>query len=366
MIKVLHVAFSSNPGGVENCVMNYYRHINKDEFSFDFLDIYNFQEKTAYYDEITKMGSKVISFGNFKKHPLSFKRKLTKYLKNNKYDIVHIHMQSAANLLVIKVCLKLGIKVIAHSHSTSTPKGLLRKILHSMNVKKIRKMNVEKWACSLAAGKWLWGEEFDSNNILANAIDASRFYFDKIQRENIRNTYKIPQNAIVIGFVGRFGDEKNTLFLIDILKALNADNNKYHLLTVGGNDYFDDFVEYSKTQNMSENTHNVGIVKDTSKYYSAFDFFLQPSFFEGFPLVTVEALASGCKCLLSNRITKEIDILNNITFLPVDKKEDAILWKNEIEQPIDIRNEKVDIGLYDILNSAVVLEKKYKNIVERK
>ena len=40
MIRVLQVGCSANPGGVENMVIRYFRHINREAIQFDFLDMY--------------------------------------------------------------------------------------------------------------------------------------------------------------------------------------------------------------------------------------------------------------------------------------------------------------------------------------
>ena len=36
-IKVLHKVSTTGIGGVENAIMNYYRHMNREKFQFDFL-----------------------------------------------------------------------------------------------------------------------------------------------------------------------------------------------------------------------------------------------------------------------------------------------------------------------------------------
>ena len=66
MIQVLQIGFSSNPGGVENIVMNYYSMIDKAKFHFDFLDIYG--DGIAFSERIQELGGKVIVMPNYKKH----------------------------------------------------------------------------------------------------------------------------------------------------------------------------------------------------------------------------------------------------------------------------------------------------------
>lgn len=75
MIRILHVGLSSNPGGVENMVMNYYRHINCGEYAFDFLDPYG--DGLAYADENESLCGYINSLSNNKRRPMTASRKLS-------------------------------------------------------------------------------------------------------------------------------------------------------------------------------------------------------------------------------------------------------------------------------------------------
>ncbi|QFJ55861.1 glycosyltransferase [Pseudobutyrivibrio xylanivorans] len=322
MQRILQVGFSSNPGGVENVVMNYYRAIDKTRFQFDFLDIYG--GGIAYQDQIEKMGGRIIRIQNYKKHPFNAYKQILNVLSSMDYKCMHVHMQSAANLLPIIAGRRRHIRVIAHSHSSSTPKGVLRKLLHIININILRNMDIEKYACGERAGLWMWGNKFDKKNIICNATDLSRYEFNPIIRENKRREIGF-ENKIVIGFVGRFGEEKNTFFLIDVLEKLLEKNKEVRLLTVGGNDLYDEFVNRIKERHLDKYYYSAAVQKDVSPWYQVMDVFLMPSYFEGFPMVGVEAQAAGLQCYFSNRISREVDLTGNARFLPIDKENAALL-----------------------------------------
>ena len=61
--------------------------------------------------------------------------------------------------------------------------------------------------------------------------------------------------------------------------------------------------------------------------YQAFDAFALPSLYEGLCLVGVEAQVSGLPCLLSDVITREVDVTGECKFLPIDN---SAVWANEI------------------------------------
>ena len=55
-INVLVFGMTDNPGGMESCVMNYYRNIDKKEVHFDFLCNW---EHMVYADEVMADGSRI-------------------------------------------------------------------------------------------------------------------------------------------------------------------------------------------------------------------------------------------------------------------------------------------------------------------
>lgn len=364
MIHILQIGFSHNPGGVENCIMNYYRHIDKTKFSFDFLDLYG--EGIAYKKEIITLGGKVIVLPNYKKYPITAAKKLYWLIKNSDYKIVHIHMQSAANLMPILAAIKSKkVKIIAHSHSSNTPKGLLRKSLNRVNIPIIRKLKIEKWACGYKAGLWMWGKSFDKCNIMENALEYENYKYNLTIRKRIRNECGFPESAKVIGFIGRFGEEKNTFFLIKVLKELVQLSSDFRLLTVGGNDLYNAFWDKLLEEGLKQYYYSAGIQGDTSYWYQAMDAFLLPSFFEGFPMVGVEAQATGVYCYFSHNISRETDLSGLVKYLPIGKNDEKI-WANTIYS--DLKNEK-NIAKsnfpqeYKIDVATIRLEEKYKRLI---
>ena len=55
MYRILHTGMTTNYGGVESVVMNWYRHINREKIQFDFL-VGHKSPLIAYENEIKKLG----------------------------------------------------------------------------------------------------------------------------------------------------------------------------------------------------------------------------------------------------------------------------------------------------------------------
>ena len=101
------------------------------------------------------------------------------------YDVVHIHMLSAANIIPLKVAKRLGVKkIIAHSHN-SKAEGLIRKILHKINYKKNSYYATNCYSCSKLAGDWMFGKN-KYYEIIKNGIESEKYAYNNESRIELR------------------------------------------------------------------------------------------------------------------------------------------------------------------------------------
>lgn len=365
MIHILQIGLCSNPGGIENCILNYHRFINKSKVQFDYVDIYG--DGLAYSDEIIELGGKIYTLPNYKQKPISAAKGIKEILIKNNYDIIHINMLSAANLIPVLMSYKTSALVIAHSHNSAVPSGIIRKLMNGINLNILRNLQIEKWACSIKAGKWMWGETFSPENVIPNAIDTERFSANLEIRKEIRQSCGFQPNDIVVGFVGRFSEQKNVLFLPEILAGLKEKSGNYKLLLVGEGVLKENLKRKIKELNLEKAVYFSGLQTDTSKWYQAMDIFVLPSLFEGLPVVAIEAQAAGLPCFISEYITKEVNISGTVKFLPIDKE--AGKWVDSIcEEEMNQRNRSDLVSdKYNIKCAARKLEERYTRLLtERK
>ena len=98
----------------------------------------------------------------------------------------------------------------------------------------------------------------------------------------------------------------------------------------------------------------MGTKGNIQDYIQAMDIMLLPSLYEGFPISVIEWTINGLPCILSDTITRDINILGNIKYLPIDKG--VKLWVNEL------LNVQIDIGQRDITNIEKIFTKAGFNI----
>ena len=350
MKKILVIGMSDNIGGVETYFHNYYRHMDLKKYHFDFVTVCN---SIAFDDEYRKNGSKIFKLPNFTRHPVAYYNKMRKIMHNGKYDVVHINMLSAANILPVKSAERENIpSVILHSHSSSAPKSFLKRFLHRCNKKYLSKNSFVRVACGEEAGEWLFGDKSDFK-ILNNAIDLDRFAFNRRYRKEIRDKYQIKFNDFLLGNVGQVSKIKNQSFLIDVLKRIRQDNLK--LMVVGDDKSNGKFKKKVELAGLSDRVIVINKCEDIEKYYSAFDLFVFPSTFEGMPLAPVEAEASGLKCVLADFLASR-KILSNQYFANIN---DIDGWVNIIKKKIAEPTKRVNYKKHIEKNGFNISKEKY-------
>ena len=128
-------------------------------------------------------------------------------------------------------------------------------------------------------------------SVVYNGVDLHRFHPNNtnIYRKSIRKQLGIPEDSILILFVGSGFERKGLQFLLQSTKYLAKEN--WRLLLMGkGN--FEKFMRYAPA-----NKRNRIIAKEPDpeieKFYAAADLFILPSIYEPFGNANLEALATG-------------------------------------------------------------------------
>lgn len=359
MIRVLQIVPSlSCCGGVENYLMNYYRNIPKDNIEFDFC--YHIDSDVNFVDEINSLGGKVFKLPRFSlRKILAIESKIGDIIKKGKYDIVHCHMANAA-WLYFKVAKKYGVKVrIIHSHQAAAADKITHKIRNYPLLRLGCKRASHFFACSNLAGNYLFKNK--KFIVINNAIDINKYKYDEFARNSIRKKLSIPNDTYVIGNIGRFCNQKNQLFLIDIFKKINDQNPNTRLLLIGEGELEEKIKTKVENFGIKENVIFTGAVKDTYKYYSTMDVFVLPSLYEGLPVVGVEAQINGLKVITSTTVTKELNFSGNVSFISLE--DDLIIWAKEIIKFICISRQNVNTQIYDINSQSKRLEKIYMDLI---
>lgn len=362
MIRVLQCVNDMHRAGLETMLMNYYRNIDRDKIQFDFLT--HRPNRSDYDDEIESLGGKVYYAPRlYPQNYLEYFKWMKQFFKDHtEYKIIHSHID-AMSYLPLLAAKNSNIPVrIAHSHSTSIDKDF-KYILKQYFRFKINSVATERLSCGEEAGKFLFRDKhFD---IIPNAVDASKFYYNQEMRKFKREKLGIT-DEFVIGHVGRISYPKNHKFLIDIFQEVLKIEPNSILLIVGVGEKEDEIKQYVKSLNLNDNVRFLGNRSDVSELYQAMDVFVLPSLFEGVPLVGVEAQFSDLPCYFSDKVPVEVKFNKKAQFVSLE--ETATTWAKKIIECkcFERSNSRCDIvnSHYDIKVAHKVLEDYYLSLLE--
>lgn len=356
-IRVAQMMTEMNYGGVEMVVMNYYRHIDRKKIQFDFFVLEG--SEIPQREEIESMGGRIYVVPHYK-HLVQYEKTLIRLFKENRYKIVHSHMNSLS-VFSLRAAKKAGVPVrIAHNHSTAG-KGEYKKNIIKYMLRHFAKVYpTELFACSHLAGDWLYGKNANYT-VFNNAIELDKFAYNEQVREKIRKQYHI-ENKYVLGHVGRFCYQKNHDFLIDIFEKVHEKEKDAVLLLIGEGELEEQIKAKVHRLGLDESVIFAGACNNVNEMYQAMDVFVFPSRYEGLGMVAIEAQAASLPVICSTNVPNEAKILEDTLFEDtLDEYVNDILRKLKTERCDTV--EWIRKAGFDIEKEADMLMKKYfKNI----
>lgn len=290
-LRIAVVVNRFDSGGIETMLLNYYRHFDRSKIQYDIF--YNENSSIPQYDELKSLGAGLYPIPSYSK-PLAYQKALIKVFEEHDYKIAHVQVNTMS-VFALRAAEKAGVPIrICHAHARGNKAEGLRYALKLL----LRPFNTiyatHLLACGEDSGRWMFGNRPFTH--IPNAVETGRFAFSAEVRKEVRREFGIPEDAFVIGNVGRFILEKNHGFLLEIQKQIPD----AYLLLVGEGKLSDEIN--------GERVIKTGARADVEKMYSAMDVFCMPSLSEGLPVVIIEAQANGLPCLCSEAVTGEADI----------------------------------------------------------
>ena len=330
--KILIVAGSMNVGGIENQLMHLLRQADKSKFQIDYTTT---EEHPYFQDEIESLGGRCIRIPATEgRHFLRYCRALYRVMKDGRYDIVHSHELFHSGMVLLTARLA-GVKNrFAHAHSCNQGRGnLIRRVYNEIMRRMILWNATEYLACSTLAAKFLFGDSVIHSNhyrLIVNSVETERFLPEEGKSDNPEKAYR------EVLQVGRFSDEKNYLFTVQIAEACKTRGNCFRFVFVGndGGDYEYAVKKLAKERHVEDIVSFLGIRKDVDQLMKQADAFLLPSKFEGMPLTLIEAQAAGLPCIVADTFSREVDFgIGTVEWLKLE--DGAQAWADAVERAIE-------------------------------
>lgn len=354
MVRVLNIIGSLNMGGAQALIVNLYRNIDRGKIQFDFA-VYDKPDRESYYDEVKKLGARVYYIPHKCDGVMRNQKMIYDIIKKNNYSIIWRHTSGCfGGLDIISAKLAGAKKCILHSHNSS----LRKKTLHYMSRGIVNCFATDRFACSKAAGRWMFGKR--KFRIINNGIETKRFSYNEAVRNCYRDKFEV-SGKTVIGHIGRFAPEKNHKFLLDVFESYRALDEQSVLVLIGTGKLEREIKEYVSKKGLKEYVLFLGNRKDVAEIMQMFDVFVMPSLYEGFPVTLVEAQAAGLHCVVSDNITNEVNITKSINYLslksPMNDWAKAMLKAAEKERK---DNSKIIMEAgFDIMHNVKFIEEMF-------
>ncbi len=357
-IRVLQVVTNMSYGGLENLLMNYFRHIDRNRVQFDFLTHVDIHQD--FEEEITTLGGNLYRLPMLNPLSIHYRSELQSFLASHpEYKIVHSHLDCTAGF-PLKFAKATNVPIrIAHAHNSNQSHNLkyLLKIFYRHF---IPKHATHLFACGKEAGNWMFrGLPY---TIVRNAIDVSNFTFSSQKSASVKADLCI-SDKFVIGHVGQFRQQKNHSFLIKIFNEVHHSNPNAVLLLVGKGPEMQATQDLVHKLGLSNSVYFLGARSDIPDLMQAMDLFILPSLFEGLPVTMIEAQAAGLPCIISDKVPLECKITEDVTQIsleaPLSEWADSILRYQSFSKKDT--TEILQQSGYDIVTNAKWLEEFYCN-----
>lgn len=340
--KVLQFIHGMTMGGAETLVKEYCLKLDKEKYDVSVLCFYKYH--LPYEKILEDAGIQITYIEDIKNYPeegnfkylrrilLMLKRVfyVKKYLKKEQPDIIHTHLNN--NTYIWAARPKRGTKIFhtIHSELTALWEDDLESKIDFYAAKQLIKKYRMRFITLHEQMRIDTNELFNVKDsvILNNGIDFDRFE-KALSKEEIRQKEGIPADAFVVGHVGRFNENKNQDFLVDVFYEIYKNNPKAYLLMIGNGDTLPDIREKLETLGLTKNSKILSYRTDIPDLLSSMDRFVLPSKYEGLPIVLIEAQKMKLPCIISDSISDSVKTSNLIK--KMDLNLPVIDWAKEIE-----------------------------------
>lgn len=289
-IKILHIIKSLGRGGAEMLLPETLKIHDKEKFEFHY--IYFLPWKDQMVNAIKEKGGFVtcLSAGNNFKLLQQYSNVIS-YCKENGIDLIHCHLPWSGFLGRI-VYSKTKIPVVYTEHNIQERYHVITKVINKLS------FNQQTLALGVSKDVSRSIKENISPNIpvetLLNGVNTEKFRRDNIKGNAIRSQFNIPTDAIVIGNIAVFREQKSIPDWLKAFKIISDNGDNVFGILVGAGPLELEIKALVIELGLEEKVFLPGLQTDTVSYFSAMNIFMMSSAFEGLPIALLEAMSMNC------------------------------------------------------------------------
>jgi len=292
-MKIVHIVPSLNMGGAEKLAVDLCNELSvENEIHLCVLD--RIDDSMILIEQVdTKVNFH--SMNKTKGYSFTTMWKLFVWLKKLQPDVIHTHLRalvySSLYILFSRTPIVHTVHNLAHKETGGRVRRLYSLLFNRFNVTPVSISHMVQKSVQEVYGN-------SHSQLVYNGVRALEKSpaFSGVQQEV--EGYKTDRNTKVLLSVGRIGEQKNYLMMIDVVKELNESGANLLLLLIGSTTNEPQYASKClKASKSAENIHFLGEKSNVGDYMHIADAFCLSSSYEGLPLVILEAMSVGVPIL---------------------------------------------------------------------
>lgn len=283
-MRILQIIPSLGHGGAEKFVCELSNELqSKPDISCDIALMYDIEDASIGFISTLRN----VRYCSLHKKPgfsIHYLFKLYRYIRDNKYDVVHAHL-NAITYLILSAFLLPKTKFVAtiHSDAQFEAPGKIDKLTRKLLFATKRVLPVTISEESNLSFKTYYGMEAP---IIYNGVS-------KFTPTDIKGLFDVPENHLIFIHPASCQPVKNQRMLLSVFRRITTHYENVHFYWFGSNTHNPElFAELSLY--LSDRVRYCGCVDNMREYLAEADAMCLSSTIEGMPMVIIEALSVGC------------------------------------------------------------------------
>jgi len=281
-------------------------------------------------------------FGCLETHMLS---RLYLFLKRNPYDLVHSHllwpiMMATPMAALCGVPVRLNHEQVydfaRHVHGNEVLLGnrrrrrLSNRLCHHIIA---GSNSIRNFACEVE------NITPEKVSLIYNAVDLEQLSPQRApgERERWRRTWRIPEDSLVVGGIGRLDPQKNFPMFLEVAAALSKRFPQAMFVIAGDGKERDSLEALAQKLGIGRKVLFLGFVKELRELYLVMDVLLFPSLYEGTPLTIFGALAMGLP-VVASKVDGIAETLNDGEDALLVPPQDKELFVHQVSRVLQDQN----------------------------
>lgn len=332
--------------------------ISDSDVEVSLLNLVEPQDKTL-VNNFKKKGIKCFTLSN-KIYSIKNICKLKRFLKNNRFDVIHVHLfPPLYYVAIVKLLCRKSIKIVYTEHSTKNRRR--NSFLFTLLDRIIYKQYNSVVAISERV-KYLLDEHLknDKSIIIHNGINIHEI--ECILPINIKSLLNLPNDSVIVTMVARFvvGKDYKTLIKSLLYLPINV-----HVVCVGDGPLLKETKLFANKCNLNKRTHFLGLRSDVVEILKSSDIIVLSSEHEGFSISMLEGMSCK-KPFIASNVEGLKDLVSNTAMMFEFQNEKMLAEKinsflNDKSLYTVVANKCFDFAQkYDINNIKQLYLREYK------